>query len=351
MDNDTSISPGGPDVIHNEGADGLTHPLPLPGLFAVPEDISNDDKLNDNNDGDGDNANSGDNETTVTNDGEENEETTMINSSYRIHKVTWKDVDGQTKQIHNLVLDTYLNTLDNTAMFKLYVSITTKGNKRKSKSKSNKQRVYLHMYPEWIQAITYRISPTARSTARGTAMSDLYSLHFSMTQRPDLIGPKDCPLTSKSNTRTQLDLIRDLASVTEFAVHLDRTNTVTPRQKDFELLASSFSPTCTDSRPCKDGTRANLATLYAGNGGVIINSDKGVALIGAPPPYVGYIPCPIVSDTCAHLYDMSRSFEMRFQNLERSLGEIRTMLENWDEEYAPIYANYPRGRSSSAAGR
>lgn len=267
----------------------LTHPDSR--RLAVSEDINrdNDDRIN-NNDGDADSIEGGDDKiSTVTDESEKNEDS--INSSYRIHRVTWKDADGQTKQIYDLVLDIYINTLANTAMFNLYSYITLKNSRRKS----NKQRVSLHICPEWIKAITTQISPNTRSTASDTVMPNLYSLRFSLKRKPDLIGPKGRSLASKAKTNTQLDLLQDLAIVTEFTIHLASSNTITPRQKDFELLAALFSPMNTKNRPSRDNKRANLATLYAGKGGEV----KSVARVEAgPPPYASATlgPRPVSSE-------------------------------------------------------
>lgn len=229
-----------------------------------------------------------DDKLTVPDEIEINTGATLINCTYAIHSVTWDDTDGQTKGVYNpkseFKLDIYTNTSANKAMFTLHSYINLKTSRRRS----NKQNVYLLIPPERIKAITTeKTSPAARATASNTAIPQLYSLHFSLIQQPDFIGPQsDLPL-SKRKTKAQLDLLQDLAIVTEFTIHLASSDTVTPKQqKDLKLLAAIFSPVNTANRPRSDSKRGNPATLYAGKGGKVINIDKGIARDEAsPPPY------------------------------------------------------------------
>ncbi|KAL7940747.1 hypothetical protein V8C42DRAFT_336669 [Trichoderma barbatum] len=291
---DGAITPSGLEVIRDEEYNSSTQPFSSPGPhtlskdITLSEDISRDisrdidDATYDNGDADGD-ADT-DYESTVTDESGQNEHTASIDCSYSIHSVNWKDANNQTKCIQGLELDIYLDTWTNTAMFKLYTYINLKLSRRKNK----KQRVYLFIYPEWIKAITAQISPDMRYKASDTTMpnQNFYSLHFFLTQKPDLIGPRNNSLASKPKTNNQLDLIQDLALATEFEFQLTNSTTAPLKPNVFKLLAASFSPLVDKNRPSRNKKRGNLATLYAGKGGVVVSASKALAQVEAgPPPY------------------------------------------------------------------
>ncbi|KAL7786363.1 hypothetical protein V8C37DRAFT_392098 [Trichoderma ceciliae] len=365
---DNTIALGGLNVIRDEEDNSPTQPFSSPGHLTISQDINPDIDDMIYNNGDADTIKGGDNESTVADESEENKDTTLIDSSYDIHRVTWKDPNGQAKQIydpkHDLKLDIYMNTLTNRAMFKLHSYINLKGSRRKS----NKQSVYLFLYPDRIQAIATQKSPITRSTASDTAMPNL-SLHFSLTQKPDLIGPQGWPLASKGKTSTQLDLLQDLAIATKFTIHLASSHIIAPRQNDFELLAAVFSPINTKNRPFRDNKRGNLATLYAGNGGEVISANKAVVHNEASPPLYTSVtlgPRPVsnkrrrpdsdvdddglsvthISPLAPNIYtlfdDLTCLIKSRFDNLERSVEELKTRFDNLEQEAKSHFDNLER---------
>lgn len=102
-------------------------------------------------------------------------------------------------------------------MFKLHCYI----NLKTSRPRSNKQNFYLLIAPERIRAITTRTSPAAQSTGPNTAaIPNFYSLHFSLMRKPNFIDPQNDLPSSKSKTKTPLDLLQGLATVTELTIHL-----------------------------------------------------------------------------------------------------------------------------------
>ncbi|KAL7952208.1 hypothetical protein V8C34DRAFT_299842 [Trichoderma compactum] len=308
----------------------------------------------------------GGDKSTVTDESEITTDATLIDFTYAIHSVTWDDADGQTKEVYNprseFNLDIYTNTSANKAMFTLHSYIYLTNRRR-----SNKQNVYLLIPPERIKAITTQTSPAARATASNTAIPQFYSLHFSLIQQPDFIGPQsDLPL-SKEKTKAQLDLLQDLAIVTEFTIHLASSDTVTPKQqKDLELLATIFSPVNTENRPRSDNKRGNPATLYAGKGGKVININKGVARDEAsPPPYHSatldhppvskkrqrpdadddYPSVPRISPFAQYFDALARQMNTRFDNLECSIKERNNRVENLErsiQEFNTRFDNLER---------
>ncbi|KAL7969413.1 hypothetical protein HDV63DRAFT_53657 [Trichoderma sp. SZMC 28014] len=171
-----------------------------------------------------------------------------------------------------------MNALSNTAFFKIHTKVTLKRSRRRNK----KERIYLCIYPEWIRDITSRVTSDERKLSAASAKH--YSLHFSLTKPPELIGPPDIPLESKGTSKTQLDLIQDLAVLTEFTIDLESSGTAACDETGFQLLTTQFSSENHDNRPRKDSKHGNVATLYTGNGGeaisVNINADPDL------PPYI-----------------------------------------------------------------
>ncbi|KAL7928819.1 hypothetical protein V8C35DRAFT_317128 [Trichoderma chlorosporum] len=287
--------------------------------------------------------------------GEKDKDITLIDNSYHIHMVTWKDANGQRNQIHNLGLDMYMNTSANTAMFKLYSYINLKGSRRKS----NRQSAYLFIYPERIRAISAQISSNESSAESHTVM------HFSLIQRPDLIGPQDRAFASKDKTSTQLDLLQDLSLVTEFTIHLAASGTLATEQKDFASLTTVFSATNTEIRPRRDNKRGNLATLYAGKGGEIIIVDPGVMHKTNPPSYSATLSSlnkrrrpdsddegpavtrmphiaqyfesltRLIDTRFNHLERSIKELNTRFNHLERSIGEVKDTIRDLDTSHTP----------------
>lgn len=114
-----------------------------------------------------------------------------------------------------------MDTSANTAMFGLYTKVVLKHSRRYN----GIERVYL---------------PTDKRKG-SMALANHYLLQFSLTKRPDLIGPKDHFLASKGNAKDHLKLVQDLATLTQFTVHLVSSSTATRDERHFQLLAATFS--------------------------------------------------------------------------------------------------------------
>lgn len=203
-----------------------------------------------------------------------------IDRSYRVYSLTWEDVNGQKQQIYpqdEVILQIYMNTLANTAFFKLYTNVAL----QRSRRYHRKERVYLHIYPEWIKAITSQITSNERKGSM--ALANHSSLHFSLTQHPDLIAPKDIPLVSKGKAKAHLKLFQDLATLTQFTVDLASSSTTARNKSNFQLLTTIFSSK-NKSHPCKYSKLGNIALLYAGNGGKVVGINADYADVDSLPP-------------------------------------------------------------------
>ncbi|KAL7957507.1 hypothetical protein V8C34DRAFT_285374 [Trichoderma compactum] len=291
MDN-AAITSGKPDIPYDED-DGYSTTQPLsssPGSTAAFKDLESDeddiDNISDVNSTESDD----DEATIVTAESENNTNAPLIKGSYDVCKIAWKDIHGgrkRVKEIQHTNLNVYMNTSANTAMFSLSTYVTLKGSRRKS----NKQHIYLLMPPERIHAIT--VFSNRRSTVSGFPISNNYALHFSLRQGPDCVGPEDRHIASKRTTQEQLAFMQDLAMATQLTFYLASSDTVTRGRQDFKRLATIFSLKNTKNRPRKDKKVGNLATLYAGKGGKVINENDDVVHAGAsppsPPPYTSAV--------------------------------------------------------------
>lgn len=307
---------------------------------AVPEDINydSDGRINSSAAPNSPEADDGET-TTAANESENNKDTATIKGSYSIFMIAWEDANGEKKQMKEIKgteLTLNMDTSANTAMFKLSTYITLKTSRRNS----NKQRVYLLIPPERINTITTKISPHRRSTAAD--VPDDYALHFSLTQMPDFIGPRIHHIESKRGTQEQLALIQRLATITEFTIHLTSSDAIARRRKDFELITTIFSLENPKNRPYKDKKHGDLATLYAGKGGKVINMDEGLAHAEASlPPYPGrFLRSPIRSPPSRSKKRRLASNELQRPNLNNAILKLHastsdnhTRFDNSDDQY------------------
>ncbi|KAL7928420.1 hypothetical protein V8C35DRAFT_242665 [Trichoderma chlorosporum] len=181
-----------------------------------------------------------------------------------------------------------MNTTNNTALIRLRSHASLKS----TRGGNSRHPVYIYLYPEIIKTIT--ILNDAQFQSKGSERNQLentyYKLQISMTQAPDLIRPKHHTFEPRHKTREELGLFRDLATATEFVIHLDRFKQQNLQKDHIGLLVATFSEGNT-GRPRKDIERANLATLYAGKGGEIVTESQVQSLAADfPPSYTGSTP-------------------------------------------------------------
>ncbi|KAL7791476.1 hypothetical protein V8C37DRAFT_382501 [Trichoderma ceciliae] len=293
--------------------------------FSIPQGAINNDDVNNDDDGYGTKSNDNEISTAI---GGKHSASVILDIFFKNNKVTWGE-SYQLKQMKNVSFDLYMNISTNKAMFKLQSHIPIKG----GKGKNGKLPIYIYMYPENVKTITYDEQPSASDMFKSTH----YALRISMIQAPDFICPRGSSFESKDKTKTQLDLFRDLASVTEFVVHLDSFNAVI-RREDIELLVDTFSSMRTEDRPVRDCRRANIATLYRGEGGEIIKVDKIESVAADPPPYTGPTPGThqvskkrrrTDSDgdsTASRMLSLLESLHSRFNKMEHDIGQVKDTI-------------------------
>jgi hypothetical protein len=193
-----------------------------------------------------------------------------INRSYQI-KYAKSQNQLQRTLTEDLTLSIFACAVKTTALIKLYTHIYQKSNKN-----TNKQPIYLFIYPENIKAIKLR-------NKQSRSEKPYYSLHFSMTKEPCLIF-KERVIESKTRTKACLDMMQRLAGLKEFSLEIDNLSALTPAIKDLELFTSAFLPDRIKTRPRTDGERADIRKLYAGTKGEIIDSTQAASHIEASPP-------------------------------------------------------------------
>ncbi|KAL7938151.1 hypothetical protein V8C35DRAFT_291076 [Trichoderma chlorosporum] len=196
---------------------------------------------------------------------------------YKIGAVRWY---RQHKSVaHDVSLRIY-KCAPNTARIRLCTQIYP----TKSKKSDNKIAVYLYIYPEVIRAI--ELHKSADQQASEQEPQSCYSLHFNLKQRPSLVFAKDFVLASKNKTKRCLNLMKGLASTEKFTLQIDRSSATEQAIEDLNTLASTFSLNFARVRPCMDSRRADLDTLYAGKGGIVVQLKEFASHTEVkPPPY------------------------------------------------------------------
>ncbi|KAH6952550.1 hypothetical protein BKA56DRAFT_241627 [Ilyonectria sp. MPI-CAGE-AT-0026] len=212
--------------------------------------------------------------STVSGSSEQGEEDTRnIDFSCLPSMVTWETTDGE-QSTQNLHLDLYLDSSTNSAFFKLYGRIFLK-----KFGKDNKQAIYLFIYPENVQTITWETASHFSRTRQDTG----HSLCLSMSKPPDLVIPKNRPLEPKNNTQNLLNSILALAKATTFTAYFSDKETDPGTRQQLASVASVFSER-RHNRLLVNKERANLTTLYAGIGGQIFDFNPKPSSEVAPPP-------------------------------------------------------------------
>ncbi|KAL7919529.1 hypothetical protein ACQKWADRAFT_315578 [Trichoderma austrokoningii] len=245
-------------------------------------------------------------------------------ASYRVYSLTWEDA---------------------TTVFRLRTKVALK----RSRRLNDTEQVYLHISPEIIKTMTCQITPDERMGS--TASANHYSLHFSLTKRPDLIVPKDIPLRPKGSAKHHLKLIRRLAALDQFTLHLASSGAAALDTRTVQLLAATFSSQNSENRPCMDYERGDITSLYASNGGKVIDIDTSDANINIGYPILILI-LKIVSPNASDLIlkrTLKRALRLmqdfiersiaqvthRLDEMERSIAEIKDKVESWDGDCTP----------------
>lgn len=188
--------------------------------------------------------------------------------------VTWSN-DGRRQCISGLMLNTYIDRMSNTALFKLSGSIYFKY----SKAGKKKQRIFLFIYPESIQSISRGLS---------AASPAFLSLSFIMFKTPTLVAPRNGIFISKPQTKDLLNSICDLANATTFTIHLKTSGLPIVIKDQLRRIISIYSATNVHDRPRTNHRRANLDLLYAGRGGEVVNKKSTANILPKLDPLLQF---------------------------------------------------------------
>lgn len=288
-------------------ADGNTTNVDTPNDEIPNDDTPNDDTPNDDipnddipNDDTPNDARIDDDTTDDTTDGDisntKSPETKFptelchtsanIERCFQIKRAKW---EGQSQPTGDLTLNIYMRTATNTALVRLDTYIYPKNQKN-----AKKQALYLFIYPENIETFKVRLKRSQRKKLEGPKL--YYSVQISVREKPCLVYKKAI-LQSKQNTKACLDIMTSLAGVTEFTLEICNSSSGIKQIGDLQTLQSNIHNA--EKHLLTDRGHADLSTLYAGTGGMIVDDAKAVAHNGTkPPPYTDSIPS---EHTSSHL--------------------------------------------------
>ncbi|RYO94657.1 hypothetical protein DL762_000423 [Monosporascus cannonballus] len=175
--------------------------------------------------------------------------------------VVWRGSDGGDQSLPQLNLDLHYNARSNKAFFKLRTAVLLKAHPRPRKT-----NVFLFIHPERIRTLALDESPCPAEVK--TLCPDAFCLRFDLKRAPALIVPKDSLAPRNQASGGMLDSLRALAQQTAFAVYSAIPCRTLPRRRLLSLCKAAS----------RDGLRSiaahsNITSLYAGNGGRIIEMD------------------------------------------------------------------------------
>lgn len=188
--------------------------------------------------------------------------------------VAWRGSDGKDKSLPQLNLDLHYNARSNKAFFKLRIAVALKAHPRPRKT-----NLFLFIHPERIRTVTFNESPC--SAEAKTLGPDAFCLRFDLKRAPALVVPKDSLAPRNQTSGNVLDSLRALAQQTTFAVYSSIPCRTLPRRRLLSLCEAASS----------DGLRSitahsNITSLYAGNGGKVIETDTlGISAAAAGYEY------------------------------------------------------------------
>jgi hypothetical protein len=178
--------------------------------------------------------------------------------------VYWEDADKQEQHTTELRLSLYTDCSRDRALFKLHGSVFLK-----TRGSNNKRSLFLFIYPENLQSI--ECGASNRSKMPGTRKNASISLRFTMTQPPSFVVPKNQPVNPKKVSQGVLDAIQALAKVKLFTIYLNSLNLAPETREQLALFPSVLA---THKHLLTDQQRANLDTLYQGQGGEVVNFSE-----------------------------------------------------------------------------
>lgn len=185
--------------------------------------------------------------------------------------VTWAGEDGQPRFLshspldHNHVtLDIHSNSESHTAFFKITTNIAFKG-------KRNKSNTFLFIFPERIQSLAIVDQDDDSVPAPHRLGTSTYSLRFTLSTPCALVVPKDELVPKDNAARSTLDSLQALAGKTSFQVNFPCEVLAKAR-----LVALCDEASLSGHLTTMPGIE-NLAKLYGGNGGRVIEYEQAEA--------------------------------------------------------------------------
>ncbi|KAL7619353.1 hypothetical protein AAE478_009890 [Parahypoxylon ruwenzoriense] len=274
----------------------------------------------------------------------------------------WRLPDGQDQSLPHVNFDLHYNVRSTKAFFKLRAVAALK-----AQSRSHKTNVFLFIYPERIRTVCLEESPCAvEAKALGP---DVICLRFDLSRAPDLVAPKDSLAPRNQASGKMLNSLRALSQQTTFAIYAGIPCRTLPRRQ-----LRSLCEIASRGGLGSIAAHCNTASLYAGNGGRIIEGDNfRVSTVAAasvphegsgalempgesPPAYdqlppnsqhqaelgshkkrrrcspepVGGVNRKYIEDICAHMLD-NRLAEME-RNMNRQLRDLETRILDYVDE-------------------
>lgn len=182
--------------------------------------------------------------------------------------VAWNGDDDQTHLLSHsplthdhVTFDIYFDAESHTAFFKITANLALKG----KRSRSN---IFLFIPPERIRSLEFVEEDDRSVSASKIIGTSTFSLQFVLVEPPALVVPKDDYVPKGETARTTLEALQALARVTRLRV--DLPSNILAKQR---LLALCERASSSGVLKTMTGV-ANLAKLYGGKGGQVIESSQ-----------------------------------------------------------------------------
>jgi hypothetical protein len=182
--------------------------------------------------------------------------------------VSWTGDDDQAHSLSHsplthdhVTLDVHFDAESHTAFFKITANLALKG----KRSRSN---IFLFIAPERIRSLDYVEQDDQSVSASKTLSTSTHSLQFVLVEPPGLVVPKDDYVPKGETARTTLEALQALSRVTRLRVDLP-SNVLAKQRLDVLCEKASTS----GALKTMAGV-ANLAKLYGGKGGQVIESRQ-----------------------------------------------------------------------------
>lgn len=179
--------------------------------------------------------------------------------------VSWTDEDQARSLSHSplthdhVTLDIQFQEESQTAFFKITANLALKGKRTRS-------NIFLFVPPERIRSLDFVDQDDKSVSASKILGTSTHSLQFALFEPPSLVVPKDDYIPKSETARTTLEALRALARAT--LLRVDLPSNALAEQRLLALCEKASTGGALNTIP---GV-ANLAKLYGGKGGQIIES-------------------------------------------------------------------------------